>query len=145
MQKDLIETRHLNKTAQECDKALSAIVRSSQAETFVYLMTNSKLYLQDSGNQCLANIFFFHRLLLIPHAWLGFTKTWQLTHIRTELLQHITDWFLLFFWINTHRKKKALFFPPPFLTIYCAHPPFLFSRRCGCEILSYFTDTVNPL
>lgn len=59
MQKDLIETRHLNKTAQECDKALSAIVRSSQAETFVYLMTNSKLYLQDSGNQCLANIFFF--------------------------------------------------------------------------------------
>lgn len=150
MQKDLIETRHLNKTAQECDKALSAIVRSSQAETFVYLMTNSKLYLQDSGNQCLANIFFFfsfHRLLLMLDS-VSQRRDSSHTYAQSYCSTLQTHFTVSFVFLDKYpQKKKALFFffTPPFLTIYCAHPPFSFSRRCGCEILSYFTDTVNPL
>lgn len=114
MQKDLIETRHLNKTAQECDKALSAIVRSSQAETFVYLMTNSKLYLQDSGNQCLANIFFFFSPFTADSSCLTrFHKDVTAhTHTHRVIAAHyrLISQFLLFFWINTHRKKKSSFF-----------------------------------
>lgn len=113
MQKDLIETRHLNKTAQECDKALSAIVRSSQAETFVYLMTNSKLYLQDSGNQCLANIFSFffsfHRLLLMLDS-VSQRRDSSHTYAQSYCSTLQTDFTVSFVFLDEYPQKKKLFF-----------------------------------
>lgn len=125
MQKDLIETRHLNKTAQECDKALSAIVRSSQAETFVYLMTNSKLYLQDSGNQCLANIFFFFSPFTADSSCLTRFHKDVTAHTHTHRVIAAHYRLISFVFLDKYPQKKKSSFFSSSISYHLLRPPSL--------------------
>lgn len=82
---------------------------------------------QENSDWLTSSSFFFHCLLLIPRpAWLGFTETWQLTHMRCccNTLQTsqrrdlwlsvslISQSFSVFF-LNSHRKSFFSFSSTP--------------------------------